>query len=113
MSSKKQILTLENEAESLKQAGDFQGAIEKLQAVLAIDESFARAHLALAVLFEKVQNYEQSVAHAERAVELEPDDSFNISALSITYQKAFEGTRDPMYIHKAETALARSRRGCS
>jgi tetratricopeptide (TPR) repeat protein len=112
MNTKTQILTLENEAEKLKQAGDFSGAIQKLQEVLAIDETFARAHLALAVLFEKMQDYQQSVAHAERAVELEPDDSFNISALSITYQKAFEGTRDPMYIQKAEAALARSRRGC-
>jgi len=108
-----EILKLENEAEALKQAGDFEGAIEKLMAVLAIDEGFARAHLALAVLFEKVQNYEKSVAHAERAVELEPNDHFNIAALSVTYQRAFEGTRDPIFIQKAEEALARGRRGCS
>ena len=113
MNTRTQILALENEAESLKKAGDFQGAIDKLQEVITLDETFARAHLALAVLFEKVHDYEQSVAHAERAVELEPNDSFNISALSITYQKAFEGTRDPTYIQKAEAALAKSRRGCS
>lgn len=109
----KEILALENEAESLKQAGDFPAAIEKLLAVLAIDEKFARAHLGLAVLFEKVQDFERSVAHAERAVELEPNDPFNIAALSVTYQRAFEGTRDPIYIQKAEEALARGRRGCS
>ena len=113
MNSKSQILALENEAERLKQAGDFSGAIGKLEDVLTIDETFARAHLGLAVLFEKVQDYLKSVAHAERAVELEPNDSFNISALSITYQKAFEGTRDPMFIQKAEEALAKSRRSCS
>lgn len=112
MELKKQILALENEAEKLKQAGDLRGAIAKLEEVLKLDETFARAHLGLAVLYERVQDYQQSVAHAERAVELEPGDSFNISALSITYQKAFEGTRDPTYIQKAEAALARSRRGC-
>ncbi len=105
------ILQLENEAEALKQSGDFKGAIGKLNELLALKEDFARAHLALAVLYERVKDYEKSVTHAERAVELEPDDNFNITALSITYQKAFEGTRDPMFIQKAEMALARSHRG--
>jgi tetratricopeptide (TPR) repeat protein len=112
MDTKKQILALENEAEALKQAGDVRGAIDKLEEVLKIDETFARAHLGLAVLYEKIQDFAQSVAHAERAVELEPQDRFNIAALSITYQKAFEGTRDPLYIQKAEAALARSRSSC-
>lgn len=112
MELKKQILALENEAEKLKQAGDLREAIGKLEEILTLDETFPRAHLGLAVLYEKVQDYQRSVSHAERAVELEPGDSFNISALSITYQKAFEGTRDPRYIEKAEAALARARRAC-
>lgn len=108
-----EIVALENEAEKLKQEGNFEGAIEKLMSALKIDEGFARAHLALAVLYEKVQNFERSVFHAERAVELEPDDHFNLAALSVTYQRAFEGTRDPQFIQKAEEAMARGRRGCS
>jgi hypothetical protein len=72
-----------------------------------LDEKFARVHLALSVLYHKKEDYEKSVAHAERAVELEPDDAFNVAALSVTYQRAFEGTRDPIYIQKAEEALAR------
>ena len=50
----------------------------------------------------------QSVAAAEKAVQLEPDDAFNYTALSVTYQRAFEGTRDPAYIQKAEEAKARA-----
>ncbi len=104
-----EVLALENESDRLKSAGDLIGAIEKLTAALALDETFVRAHLAISVLYHKTGNYEQSVAHAERAVELEPGDAFNVAALSVTYQRAFEGTRDPIYIQKAETAQGRGR----
>ena len=102
-----ELLALENEAEQLKSEGKNEEAIAKLQQALELDEKFARAHLALSVLYHKMADCEKSVSHAERAVELEPDDAFNVAALSVTYQRAFEGTRDPIYIQKAEEALAR------
>ena len=102
-----EILALENQAEQLKADGKNEEAISKLIEAIKLDESFVRAHLALSVLYHKTGDYEKSVAHAERAVELEPDDAFNVAALSVTYQRAFEGTRDPIYIQKAEDALAR------
>lgn len=104
-----QLLKLEKEADALRNDGKFQDAIAKLQDALAIDNNFVRAHLALSVLFHKVQDYERSCLHGERAVEIEPNDTFNLSALSVTYQRAFEGTQNPMYIRKAEEAMARSR----
>ena len=85
-----------------KSDGKNEEAIAKLIEALEKDESFVRAHLALSVLYHKLADYEKSVAHAERAVELEPNDAFNVAALSVTYQRAFEGTRDPIYIQKAE-----------
>ncbi len=103
-----QVLALEQESDQLKVEGKYPEAIAKLQEALNIDPSFARAHLALSVLYHKMEDYAKSCEHAEKAVELEPNDPFNMAALSVTYQRAFEGTRDPIYIQKAEEALARS-----
>jgi tetratricopeptide (TPR) repeat protein len=104
-----EILALEKEADALRINGKYEQAIAKLQEVLAIDENFVRAHMGLSVLYHHTRNYEKSCYHAEKAVELEPHDSFNHSALSVTYQRAFEATRDPIFIQKAEEAMARSR----
>lgn len=104
----KRILDLENEAEKLRGEGKHAEAIEKIKEALAIDESFTRGHLALAVLYHYTGDYEASCKHGERACELEPNDPFNFVALSVTYQRAFEGTRDPIYIQKAEMAKARN-----
>ena len=97
-----EILALEKEADQLKNDGKNDEAIAKLIEILAMDENFVRAHLALAVLYHKTAVHDKSVAHAEKAYQLEPDD-FNAAALSVTYQRAFEGTRDPIYIEKAES----------
>lgn len=98
-----ELLALENEAEKLKGEGKNDEAIAKIHEALAIDENFVRAHLALAVLYHKTEDHVKSVEHAEKAFQLEPDDPFNAAALSVTYQRAFEGTRDPIYIQKAES----------
>ena len=102
------VYELENEAEKLKDAGDYEGAIAKLQEALEQDESFVRAHLALAVLLGKVGEHEQAVKHGQRACELEPTDSFNFTALSVTYQRAWAGTQNQQYIQLAEEAMARA-----
>ncbi len=102
------ILELENQADALREAGDYSQAIEKLQELLAIDDTFVRAHLGLAVLYHLTGDYEKSVVHGERAVELEPGDSFNIAALSITYQRALAATGDMSYKQKAEEMLFRN-----
>jgi hypothetical protein len=76
---------------------------------VALEPAFVRGHLALAVLYHHTGDHELAVQHAERACELEPGDSFNFAALSVTCQRAFEATRDPAWIHRAEMAMARSR----
>lgn len=101
---------LEKEANRFRNEGKYAQAIEKLNELLAIDETFVRAHLALAMLYQKVDKHDLAVRHAERAVDLEPSDGLNFTALSITYQTAFEATRDPIYIQKAELAKERSHR---
>lgn len=104
----KDLLALENTADQLRAEGKYEEAISKLQEVLAKDDTFVRAYLGLSVLYHKTGNHEQSVASAEKAVDLEPDEPFNYTALSVTYQRAFEGTRDPVYIQKAEEAKAKA-----
>ena len=103
MSVSPEILAIEKEAEQLKNDGNMEAAIAKYQEALAIDPEFVRGHLALSVLFHKVENHAKSVEHGEQACKLEPNDPFNAAALSVTYQRAFEGTRDPIYIEKAES----------
>ena len=98
-----EILALETEAENLKNEGKNEEAIAKVLEALALDKTFVRGHLALSVLYHKTENHEKSVEHGEKAYQLEPDDPFNAAALSVTYQRAFEGTRDPIYIQKAES----------
>jgi tetratricopeptide (TPR) repeat protein len=102
------IRELEQQAERLRAEGKFDEAIEKYNELLALDETFVRGQLAIAMLYQKTGEFEAAVRHGERAVELEPDDGLNFTALSIIYQRAFEATRDPMYIQKAEAAKARA-----
>ena len=104
-----QVLELENASNALRKEGKYDEAVAKLQQALELDPKFVRGHMGLSVLFYHLRDFERSCYHAEMAVALEPNDAFNLSALSVTYQRAFEGTRDPIYIHKAEQAMARSR----
>jgi tetratricopeptide (TPR) repeat protein len=99
---------LYKEHEQLKREGKTEEAIAKLEELLKQDEKHVLAHLALSVLYPKVEKHDLAVQHAEKAVELEPEDTFNWTALSTTYQKAFEATRDRQYIFRAEDAKMRA-----
>ena len=101
-------LELYNEAEKLKDDGKDEEAIAKLTELLELDESYTLAHLALAVLYGKVGKPEDAVRHGQRACELEPDDPFNFTAMSVTFQRAFQATQDPKYIHLAEESMAKA-----
>ena len=98
-------MKLETEATKLRNEGKYEEAIAKLKEALEIDENFVLAHLGLAVLYHNIGDWPSSVAHGEKAVEIEPTEQFNYSALSVTYQRAFEGTRDQAYILKAEDGI--------
>jgi len=49
-----------------------------------------------------------AIRHSERACELEPEEVFNFTALSVTFQRAFEATQDRTFIYKAEEAKAKA-----
>lgn len=96
------------ESEELKDAGKLEEAIAKLNEILAIDDTHVLSHLALAVLYNRVGKAEESCKHGERACELEPNEAFNFTALSVTYQRAWQATQNQEYITKAEDAMAKA-----
>lgn len=102
------ISALYQEGEKLRDEGKYAEAVEKFQAVLAEKPDHVLSHLALAVTYGNLNQFAEAVQHAEKVCELEPTDPFNFTALSVTYQKAFEATRDPIYIERAESAKARA-----
>src|SRR5207244_916823 len=102
------INELYKEHEQLKRDGKIDEAVGKLEELLKQDDKHVLSHLALAVLYGKLAKHDEAVTHAEKAVELEPQDTFNWTALSTTYQRAFEATRDRQYIFRAEDAKQRA-----
>jgi tetratricopeptide (TPR) repeat protein len=97
-----------NEVEKLIDEEKFEPAITGLNEIVEEDESFVLAHLALARVYTKTGQHDLAIAHAEKACELEPQDSFNFTALSVTYQRAWAGTQEQQFITKAEDAMAKA-----
>jgi predicted Zn-dependent protease len=98
-----------DEADQLKEEGKFDEAIAKLNALLEEAPDYVLAHMALAVLLGKQNQHDQAVQHAVRACEVEPDQAFNFTALSVTYQRAFAGTQNQDYMRLAEDAMSKAR----
>ena len=102
------LTAMYDEADKLKDEGKHDEAIEKLKAVLAEDENYTLAHLALAVLYGRINKHEDAVRHGQKACELEPEEAFNFTAMSVTFQRAFAGTQNRDYISLAEDAMAKA-----
>ena len=92
---------LYNEANALKTQGDLEGAVAKLREILAIDEKHTLSHMALAINLQRLGQFDESIRHALRAVELEPNDPFSYTQLSVIYQRCGR-------IPEAEDAKARA-----
>ena len=78
---------LYDQAIDLKQAGDKPGAIEKLLAAVTADPQFAIGHGMLSKLYAESAELEKAVHHAKKVVEIEPEDAFSYTALSVIYQR--------------------------
>ncbi len=98
-----------DEADQLKDEGKFDEAIAKLNELLAEAPDYVLAHMALAVLLGKQNQHEEAVKHGVRACEIEPEQAFNFTALSVTYQRGFAGTQNQDYIRLAEDAMGKAR----
>ena len=78
---------LYDQATELRDNGDKDGAVAKLEEAIALDPNFAVAHGMLAKLYADLAESDKAIAHAKKVVELEPDDAFSYTALSVIYQR--------------------------
>jgi len=93
---------LYDEGIRLKDEGNVEQAIKKMQELIGRDETYALAHSALAKLLTDSGNHPEAIKHAVRVTELEPNDAFSFTALSVTYQRGG-------FIQEAEDAMAQAR----
>ena len=99
-----------NTAEKLKDEGKYEEALEIFNGIIAEEPDHVLTHLTLGRIYTVTGKYEQAVEHGRKACELEPNEPFNFTALSVTYQRVYAGTQDTQYIQMAEDAMAESRR---
>jgi Flp pilus assembly protein TadD len=71
----------------MRDQGDKPAAVAKLEEAVGLDPGFAIGHGMLAKLYADLAEGEKAITHAKRVVELEPDDAFSYTALSVIYQR--------------------------
>ena len=78
---------LYDQAADLRDQGNKEAAVAKLEEAVALDPGFAIGHGMLAKLYADLAKAEEAIAHALKVAELEPDDAFSFTALSVIYQR--------------------------
>lgn len=102
------VNSLYNDAEKLKDEGQFDQAVARLEELLKVDPNHVLSYLALAVLYGKLGRPEDAIRAGQKACEIDPSDAFNFTAMSVTYQRAWQATQDQNYIRLAEDAMAKA-----
>ncbi len=92
---------LYDQATQLKDAGQMDEAVARLEEALVADPRHVLAHSALAVYCQKLGRNDQAIAHAIKVTELEPGDPFSFTQLSVICQRCGK-------ITEAEDAMARA-----
>jgi Flp pilus assembly protein TadD len=93
---------LYGEAERLKDQGNLEEAAAVLERLTQQDAQYALAHSALAVIYGRLKRHDDAIRHGLKVCELEPNEPFSFTALSVTFQRAGK-------IPEAEDAMARAR----
>jgi tetratricopeptide (TPR) repeat protein len=78
---------LYDQAADLRDQGNKEAAVAKLEEAVALEPGFAVGHGMLAKLYADLAIADKAIAHALKVAELEPDDSFSFTALSVIYQR--------------------------
>lgn len=74
-------------AVDLRDQGNKLEAVAKLEEAISLDPGFAIGHGMLAKLYADLADAEKAIKHAKKVVELQPDDAFSYTALSVIYQR--------------------------
>ena len=90
------------QADRLKDEGNLEAAAATLESLVAQDDGYALAHSALAVIYGRLRKHDEAIRHGLKVCELEPNDAFSFTAMSVTFQRAGK-------IPEAEEAMARAR----
>ncbi|MDA0832014.1 MAG: tetratricopeptide repeat protein [Planctomycetota bacterium] len=91
-----------NEAMQLKFDDNLEGCVNKLEEILTIDPNHVLAHSALGVHLQKIGKPDEAIQHALKVAELEPNDPFSFTQLSVIYQRCGK-------IPEAEAAMEKAR----
>lgn len=75
-------------AVELQQNGQLDEAIAALEQLVEDHPDYALAYSALSAFYGQKDDYEKAIPHAQKVVELEPEDPFSFTALSMICQKA-------------------------
>jgi tetratricopeptide (TPR) repeat protein len=78
---------LYDQAADLRDQGNKEAAVAKLEEAVALEPGFAIGHGMLAKLYADLAKADEAIAHALKVAELEPDDAFSFTALSVIYQR--------------------------
>lgn len=98
-----------NRAEKLKDSGKSDEAVVLLKEIIAESPDHVLSHLTLARIFTQTGKHVEAIEHGRKACEIEPNDAFNFTAMSVTYQRAWAGTGERQFIALAEEAMAQAR----
>ena len=88
-------------ANKLKEEGDLQGAADALMKILEIDPDHLHTNMALGVYLQKLGRPEEAIKYAVRVTEVQPEDPFSFTQLSVIYQRCGR-------ILEAEDAMAKA-----
>ena len=102
---------LYDDAIALQQQGNIEGAIDKLQELVAQDAGYALAHAALSVFYSKQEKHDEAIVHADNVCSLEPEDPFSFIAKSLICQKAGRIPEAEQAMMQARQAQAAAQQG--
>lgn len=101
MSDAQDTTALYDAAVALKDEGNLEGAVDALLKIIEIDADHLHTNMALGVYLHRLGRFEEAIKHAKRVTEIEPNDPFSFTQLSVIYQRCNR-------IPEAEDAMAKA-----